>query len=214
MTSTPFPQGRTRAPGLMLLLLQVVAVLGLGLAAGYFHHRVDLLLEPVTAACGGPDPAARLRMAEVLMARAGALDDWQPLRWLPVAGMVLALLGAMAICVHWWHRVRRPLRTTALGLMALHASAMALAAWTLHLYEDAWNSVVRLSPTACLVDLTQQGRMPLEQAQEVVFHIFTRAHAPLQRNPDDLALVLVALLTAAMVGGVALWRAAAAEEGR
>jgi hypothetical protein len=56
--------------------------------------------------------------------------------------------------------------------------------------------------------------MPLEQAQEVVFHIFTRAHAPLQRNPDDLALVLVALLTAAMVGGIALWRAAAAEEGR
>lgn len=84
-----------------------------------------------------------------------------------------------------------------------------LAGWVLHLYEDAWSNVARLSPTACLVELVSEGDVPLEQAQRVVFHILTRVNAPLLRNPDDLALVLTVLLLAAMAGGVALWRAIA-----
>jgi hypothetical protein len=51
--------------------------------------------------------------------------------------------------------------------------------------------------------------MPLAQAQQVVFQILTREHAPLLRNPDDLALVLVALLLVAMAAGFMLWRAIA-----
>ena len=47
----------------------------------------------------------------------------------------------------------------------------------------------------------------LVQAQSVVFHILARENATLMRNPDDLALVLVALLMATMVGGISLWRA-------
>ncbi|MBR7559551.1 hypothetical protein KC218_23670, partial [Mycobacterium tuberculosis] len=79
-------------------MLQWVALLSVVLAAGFFHYRVELLLEPVTVACGGPDAQARLQVAEQVMARAGALDDWQPLGWIPWVGLVLALLGAMAVC--------------------------------------------------------------------------------------------------------------------
>ncbi|TGP50965.1 hypothetical protein EN872_14670, partial [bacterium M00.F.Ca.ET.229.01.1.1] len=82
--------------GPILLMLQLVALLSVALASGFFHCRVDLLLEPITEACGGPDAHARLQMAEQVMARAGALDDWQPLSWIPVAGIALALLGAIA----------------------------------------------------------------------------------------------------------------------
>ena len=94
-----------------------------------------------------------------------------------------------------------------LGLMALHAVILALATRVLHLYDMAWTSVATLSPAACLVELGEQGRLPLAQAQQVVFEILTRAHAPLLRNPDDLALVLAALLLMAMAAGFTLWRA-------
>lgn len=66
--------------------------------------------------------------------------------------------------------------------------------------------MARLSPTACLMDLVAEGDIPLAQAQHVVFHILARENATLLRNPDDLALVLVVLLLATMVGGIALWR--------
>ena len=39
--------------GPILLMLQWVALLSVVLAAGFFHYRVELLLEPVTVACGG-----------------------------------------------------------------------------------------------------------------------------------------------------------------
>ncbi|CRQ42415.1 hypothetical protein [Stenotrophomonas sp. FR010] len=193
--------------GPILLMLQLVALLSVALASGFFHCRVDLLLEPITAACGGPDEQARLQMAEQVMARAGALDDWQPLSWIPLAGIVLALLGAMAVCASRALWLRDGLRTANVALLLLHGGALCLAGWTLHLYENAWNSVARLSPTACLMDLRAEGDTPLVQAQSVVFHILTRENATLMRNPDDLALVLVALLMATMVGGISLWRA-------
>ncbi|UXB36594.1 hypothetical protein [Stenotrophomonas maltophilia] len=193
--------------GPILLMLQLVALLSVALASGFFHCRVDLLLEPITAACGGPDEQARLQMAEQVMARAGALDDWQPLSWIPLAGIVLALLGAMAVCASRALWLRDGLRTANVALLLLHGGALCLAGWTLHLYENAWNSVARLSPTACLMDLVAEGDTPLVQAQSVVFHILARENATLMRNPDDLALVLVALLMATMVGGISLWRA-------
>ena len=193
--------------GPILLMLQLVALLSVALASGFFHCRVDLLLEPITAACGGPDEQARLQMAEQVMARAGALGDWQPLSWIPLAGIVLALLGAMAVCASRALWLRDGLRTANVALLLLHGGALCLAGWTLHLYENAWNSVARLSPTACLMDLVAEGDTPLVQAQSVVFHILTRENATLMRNPDDLALVLVALLMATMVGGISLWRA-------
>ncbi|WP_188239194.1 hypothetical protein [Stenotrophomonas maltophilia] len=193
--------------GPILLMLQLVALLSVALASGFFHCRVDLLLEPITAACGGPDEQARLQMAEQVMARAGALDDWQPLSWIPLAGIVLALLGAMAVCASRALWLRDGLRTANVALLLLHGGALCLAGWTLHLYENAWNSVARLSPTACLMDLVAEGDTPLVQAQSVVFHILARENATLMRNPDDLALVLVALLMATMVGGISLRRA-------
>jgi len=39
--------------GPILLMLQLVALLSVALASGFFHCRVDLLLEPITEACGG-----------------------------------------------------------------------------------------------------------------------------------------------------------------
>ncbi|HGM6068342.1 TPA: hypothetical protein ACKP39_002033 [Stenotrophomonas maltophilia] len=201
--------GRLFGPGVMVFLLQLVALLSLGLGAGYFHSRVDLLLVPVVDGCGGPDPVARLRVAEHLLARAEALDDWQPLRWIPLVGTLLALLGAAAVCALRAMPQQHRLGMLRRGLVALHVGVLALAGWTLHLYEDAWSSVARLSPTACLVDLAEQGGVPLAQAQQVVLHVLTREYAPLQRNPDDLAMMAVSLLVTAMVASIVLWRAAA-----
>ncbi|HEL5401813.1 TPA: hypothetical protein UOJ25_001928 [Stenotrophomonas maltophilia] len=195
--------------GPILLMLQLVALLSVALAAGFFHYRVGLLLEPINAACGGPDEQARLQVAEQVMARACALDDWQPLGWIPMAGMVLALLGALAVCASRALWLRDQLRTANVALMLLHGGALGLAGWTLHLYENAWSSVARLSPAACLMDLVADGNIPLAKAQHVVFHILTRENAMLLRNPDDLALVLVVLLLATMVGGIVLWQAIA-----
>ena len=201
--------GRLFGPEVMVFLLQLVALLSLGLGAGYFHSRVDLLLVPVVDGCGGPDPVARLRVAEQLLARAEALDDWQPLRWIPLFGTLLALLGAATVCALRAMPQQYRLGRLRRGLVALHVGVLALAGWTLHLYEDAWSSVARLSPAACLVDLTEQGRVPLAQAQQVVLHVLTREYVPLQRNPDDLAMMAVSLLVAAMVASILLWRAAA-----
>lgn len=191
----------------MLLVLQMVALLSVALAAGFFHYRVGLLLEPVDEACGGPDPAARLQVAEQLMARSTALAAWQPLQWIPMAGVVLALLGAMSISVYRLGRVSMALRRANWGLMAVHGAILVLAIRALHLYDLAWISVAKLSPTACLVELGEQGRLPLAQAQQVVFSILTREQASLLRNPDDLAAVLAVLLLVAMVAGFMLWRA-------
>ncbi len=198
---------RICGPGPILLALQVVALLAVALAVGFFHYRVGLLLEPVDDACGGPDPVARMQVAEQLLARSTALAPWQPLQWIPMAGVVLALLGAMSISVYRLGRLSERLRRANWGLMALHAAILALALRALHMYDLAWTGVAKLSPAACLVELGEQGRLPLAQAQQVVFEILTHEHAPLLRNPDDLALVLVALMLMAMAAGFMLWRA-------
>ncbi|WP_181358224.1 hypothetical protein [Stenotrophomonas maltophilia] len=198
---------RICGPGPILLVLQVVALLAVALAAGFFHYRVGLLLEPVDEACGGPDPAARMQVAEQLLARSTALAPWQPLQWIPMAGVVLALLGAMSISLYRLGRLPGRLRRANWGLMTLHGAVLVLAARALHLYDMAWTSVAKLSPTTCLVELGEQGRLPLAQAQRVVFEILTHEHAPLLRNPDDLALVLAALMLMAMAAGFMLWRA-------
>src|SRR2546427_66739 len=112
---------RICGPGPILLVLQVVALLAVALAAGFFHTRVGLLLEPVDEACGGPDSAARMQVAEQLMARSTALAPWQPLQWVPTAGVVLALLGAMSISIYRLGRLSERLRWANWGLMALHA---------------------------------------------------------------------------------------------
>lgn len=182
-------------------------LLALGLAAGFFHYRVGLLLEPVDDACGGPDAAARIQVAEQLLARSTALAPWQPLQWIPMAGVVLALLGAMSISVYRLGRLSGRLRRANRVLMMLHGALLVLAVRALHLYDMAWTSVAKLAPTTCLMELGEQGSLPLAQAQEVVFEILTHEHAPLLRNPDDLALVLVAVMLMAMAAGFMLWRA-------
>jgi len=195
---------RICGPGPILLALQVVALLAVGLAAGFFHYRVGLLLEPVDDACGGPDAAARIQVAEQLLARSTALAPWQPLQWIPMAGVVLALLGAMSISVYRLGRLSGRLRRANRVLMMLHGALLVLAVRALHLYDMAWTSVAKLAPTTCLMEL---GSLPLAQAQEAVFEILTHEHAPLLGNPDDLALVLVAVMLMAMAAGFMLWRA-------
>ncbi|WP_216074816.1 hypothetical protein, partial [Acinetobacter baumannii] len=86
---------------------------------------------------------------------------------------VLALLGAMSISVYRLGRLSERLRRANWGVMALHAAILALALRALHLYDMAWTSVAKLSPAACLVELGEQGRLPLAQAQQVVFEILT-----------------------------------------
>ncbi|MBH1432521.1 hypothetical protein I5U42_14555 [Stenotrophomonas maltophilia] len=198
---------RICGPGPILLVLQLVALLAVALAIGFFHYRVDMLLEPVGEACGGSDPAARLHVAEQLMARSNALQDWYPLHLIPLAGVTLSLLGAMALCVYRLRRTSGRLLRASWGLLALHGLVLALSLRVLHLYESAWLSVATLSPAACLVDLAADGRMPLAQAQRVVLGILAGRHAALLRNPDDLAWVLAALLVGAMAAGLVLWRA-------
>lgn len=137
MVSTATRFCRICGPGPILLALQVVALLAVALAAGFFHYRVGLLLEPVDDACGGPDPVARMQVAEQLLARSTALAPWQPLQWIPMAGVALALLGAMSISVYRLGRLSERLRRANWGVMALHAAILALALRALHLYDMA-----------------------------------------------------------------------------
>ncbi len=101
-----------------------------------------------------------------------------------MAGVVLALLGAMSISVYRLGRLSGRLRRANRVLMMLHGALLVLAVRALHLYDMAWTSVAKLAPTTCLMEL---GSLPLAQAQEAVFEILTHEHAPLLGNPDDLA---------------------------
>lgn len=192
--------------GLMLFLLQVVALLSVGMAAGYFHHRMDLLLEPLTLACSGADPAARMQVAEHLLARADALDGWQPLCWLPMATLMLALLGTLSVCVHWLRHVDAPLRRSAWGLLALHAAALLLASAMLRLYEHAWRGITTALPSACMTDLAPDGHALPPSMRRWLLQLFARADVMPLHAPDALAIVLCGLLLAAMVVGLWLWR--------
>ncbi|MEG0184750.1 MAG: hypothetical protein RR704_14995 [Stenotrophomonas sp.] len=206
MTALTARLGRFFGAGLMLFLLQLVALLSVGLAAGYFHQRVGLLLEPMTLACGGADPAARLYVAEHLLARAGALDDWQPLCWLSMATLMLALLGALSVCVHWVHHVDAPLRRSAWGLLALHAAALLLAGAMLRLYEHVWAGITTALPAACMTDLAPDDHTPPPSMRRWLLQLFARADLMPPHAPDALAIVLCGLLLAAMVIGLWLWR--------
>lgn len=212
MPSPDARPGRFSGPGVTLLLLQMLALLSLGLAAAYFHHRLGLLLEPLSDACGGEDPAARLHVAEHLLTRAAALDHWRPLRWIPMATMCLSLLAATALCAGWRYRSRSRsaagLRAIACVLMALHGLVLALTGWTLYLYEDAWASIATMAPSACLVDFASHGDPALQQAEQLVRHLLTRTDAPLPGHPDRLVMLLAVLILLAMAGGLLLWRAA------
>ena len=206
MTAFTARLGRFFGAGLMLLLLQVLALLSVGLAAGHFHQRVALLLEPLSLACGGADPAARMLVAEQLLARAGALDDWQPLCWLQMATLVLALLGTLLVCVHWLRHVDAPLRRSAWGLLALHAAALLLASVMLRLYEHVWAGITTALPAACMTDLTPDGHALPSSMRRWLLQIFARADLTPPHAPDALAIILCGLLMAAMVVGLWLWR--------
>ncbi len=206
MTAFTARLGRFFGAGLMLFLLQVVALLSVGLAAGYFHHRMDLLLEPLTLACGGPDPTARMQVAEHLLARAGALDGWQPLCWLPMATLLLALLGTLTVGVHLLRHVDARLRRSAWGLLALHAAALLLASAMLRLYDQAWKGITTALPAACMTDLTPDGHALPSSMRRWLLQIFAKADLTPPHAPDALAIILCGLLMAAMVVGLWLWR--------
>lgn len=199
--------GRFFGAGLMLLLLQLLALSAVGLAAGYFHHRVELLLEPLTSACGGHDPVARMQVAEHLLARVEALDDWQPLIWVMGTAVLLALLGALLVCVHWLRRVDARCRTSAWGLLALHLLALGLATWMLRLYEQVWAGVVTLLPIQCMVEEEGRDRSAWQPGTRWLQQMFIDAGLPLPQAPDALAIVLCGTLLAGMVVGIWLWRA-------
>ncbi|WP_303637725.1 MULTISPECIES: hypothetical protein [Stenotrophomonas] len=195
--------------GLMLFLLQVVAILSVGLASGYFHHRQSLLLESLTPACGATDLAARMRVAEHLLARVGALDDWQPLCWLPMAALLLALTGTLSACVHWLHRVDATLRRSAWGLLALHGAALLLASVMLWLYEQVWAGITTTLPSACMLELATGARPWVASPQQWLLQMSGPLELLPPHAPDALAIVLIGLLLAAMVVGLWLWCASA-----
>lgn len=198
--------GRFCGAGLMLLALQVVAMLTVGWAVSCFHQRLNLLLEPLTVACGGVDPVARMQVAEHLIARAGALDGWTPLHWLPIGALLPALLGTMLVNVHWLHQVDVRFRRSAWGLLALHGIAFTLAAFTVVQYERLWNGIVRRMPPACMSHLEMDtGDGPLPPLQWSM-HLFAHAGLPLPHAPDALAIILAGVLLACMVIGLWLWR--------
>ncbi len=141
-----------------------------------------------------------------MLARAGALDDWQPLCWLPMATLVLALLGTLLVCVHWLRNVDAPLRRSAWGLLALHAAALLLASVMLRLYEHVWAGITTALPAACMTDLTPDGHALPSSMRRWLLQIFARANLTPPHAPDALAIILCGLLIAAMVVGLWLWR--------
>ncbi|QKW58293.1 hypothetical protein [Stenotrophomonas sp. NA06056] len=206
MTAFTARLGRFFGAGLMLFLLHVVALLSVGLAVGYFHHRMGLLLEPLTRACGGNDAAARMQVAEHLLARAAALDGWQQLSWLPMAALLLAVLGALSVSVHWLRHADASLRRSAWGLLALHAAALLLAGAMLRLYDHAWEGIITALPAACMTDLAPDGHAPPPSMRRWLLQLFAKADLMPPHAPDVLAIVLCGVLMAAMVIGLWLWR--------
>lgn len=190
----------------MLFLLQGVALLSVGFAASHFHHRVALLLEPISLACGGFDPVARLQVADHLLARAGALDDWEPLCLLPTATLLLALLGALSVCVHSLRRAEAPLRRSGWALLALHGAGLLLAAVMLRLYEHVWAGATTVLPAACMTELAVEGNQLPASSDAWLLQIFNTAGLMPPHAPDALAIVLCGVLVAGMVVGVWLWR--------
>ncbi len=196
--------------GLMLFLLHGLALASLGLAVSHFHHRTQLLLEPfampLLPACSGNDPVARLHMADLLLARAGALDDWQPVCWVVVSALLSALLGALAVSVNLLRRTRGGRRHGIWGLFGLHLLVLALAMQLLRLYEQVWTGMVTGLPAACMAGPTGLEEDATGGAHRTVPQMLAGAGLPVPQLPDALAMVTGALLLAAMAVGMWLWR--------
>jgi len=211
MTPTTARLRRFFGAGLMLFLLHGLALASVALAVGYFHHRMHLLLEPIALplllACGGGDPVARMHAAEHLLARAGALDDWQPVCWVVVSALLSSLLGTLAVSVHWLRQRHGLYRRSRWGLLGLHVLATALAALLLRLYEQVWAGLVNGLPTVCMAEPTAQEASAVTPAQRTLPQMLAEAGLPVPQAPDALAIVLCGVLVAATVVGVWLWRA-------
>jgi len=196
--------------GLMLLLLHGLALASVALAVGYFHHRVHLLLEPIELplllACGGGDPVARMQVAEHLLARAGALDDWQPVCWVVVMALMSSLLGTLAVSVHWLYQGRGRQSRSVGGLLGLQLLATALAVKLLRLYEQVWAGLVDGLPMVCMAEPMPGDVAAALPAQRSLPQILVDAGLPIPQAADALAIVLCGVLLAATVVGVWLWR--------
>lgn len=197
--------------GLMLLVLQGLALASVALAAGFFHHRMHLLLEPIAVpvlmACGCGDAVARMQVAEDVLARANAFDGWQPLFWLVASALLLTLLGALAVCLQGLLRAERRHRRSACGLLGLHVLALPLAAAVLRLYEQVWAGIVTGLPVACMAEPLPMEDGAALPVQRSMAQVLAEAGTLPPQAPDALAIVLCGLLLAAMVVGVWLWRA-------
>ncbi|WP_159097464.1 hypothetical protein [Stenotrophomonas sp. SAU14A_NAIMI4_5] len=211
MTPTTARLRRFFGAGLMLFLLHVLALASVALAVGYFHHRLDLLLEPIEVplllSCGGGDPMARMQVAEHLLARAGALDDWQPVCWVVVSALLCALLGTVVVSLHWLQQVQDLHRRSVWGLLGLHLLASALAVLLLGLYEQVWRGLVNVLPTVCMAEPTVQEATAMLPAYRTLPQMLSDAGLLVPQVPDALAIVLCGVLLAATVIGVWLWRA-------
>jgi len=201
---------RLSGAGLMLFLLHGLALASLGLAVNHFHHRTRLLLEPfampLLPACGGHDPVARLRVAELLLARAGALDDWQPVCWVVVSALLSSLLGALVVSVNLLRRTQHGQRYGIWGLFGLHLLVLALAIQLLRWYEQVWTGMVTGLPAACMAGPAGLDEDATSGAHRTVPQMLASAGLPVPQLPDALAVVVSALLLAAMAVGIWLWR--------
>lgn len=202
--------GRIFGPGLMLLVLQCVSLLAVGLEVGYFHHRVALLLEPLSPDCGGDDATERMHVAEHLLARANALDDWDPLAWVPTATLLLALAGSLAAAWEQWRHSSAACRRSAGRLLALQAGALVLGGAMLHAFDRVWQAYITLLPAACMSDRLMNGEASLAASTAWTFQVFGAARAMPPHAPDAMAIVLCGLLLASLAVGIWLWRQAPA----
>jgi len=202
--------GRVFGPGLMLLVFQCVSLLAVGLEVGYFHLRVALLLEPLSPACGGDDAYERMRVAEHLLARANALDDWDPLAWVPATTLLLALTGALAASVEQWRRSSPACRVSAGRLVALQVGALALGGTMLHAFDRVWQAYITLLPAACMTDALVREDASLAASMGWTFQVFDAARVMPPHAPDVMAIVLIGQLLASLAVGIWLWRQPAA----
>jgi len=211
MTPTTARLRRFFGAGLMLFLLHGLALTSVALAVGYFHHRLDLLLEPIELplllSCGGGDPMARMQAAEHLLARARALDDWQPVCWVVVSALLCSLLGTVVVSLHWLQQVQGLHRRSVWGLLGLYLLASALAVLLLRLYEQVWAGLVSALPTVCMAEPAAREATAMLPAHRTLPQMLSDAGLLVPQAPDALAIVLCGVLLAATVIGVWLWRA-------
>jgi len=194
-----------RGLGPPLFLLPVLALCALALAEGGLHFRVQYLLEPAAGACAHPDLASRSAVVMAMVERGRALQPWLELRWIPIAGVLLALLAAVLAGVSAVRHAAGRVRRVAIAYVLLHAGALGLAGWALYRAETAWARVVKLAPVVCALDPANPD-VPIAQVPQQAFALFMGSSAGLLHNPGRLAMVLAATLLVALVMGVWLWR--------